>query len=254
MPEFKPCPFCGNTELSVTSKANFCELQGETGSASIHVTCWKCSTDQWEHSWGEHNYDKRVQLLADKWNRRANRDSDGTTMTVEQAIRLLDPATTGAAIAEIEYYNGFSGRTAAVQAISHACELACEIMRKHEQVKHTMSNDNVNGNVNAILDEIRAFKRAAEKFSNSDYMTGYLSALSALEGFIAGLPVVPPAPTWISVNDRLPEMEGKYIVCTAKGSVYCTKFSTRHGPSFHTDMNTHITHWMPLPEPPEEEA
>ncbi len=57
---------------------------------------------------------------------------------------------------------------------------------------------------------------------------------------------------WISVKERLPETEGKYIVCTAKGSVYCAKFSTRHGPVFHTDMYTHITHWMPLPEPPEE--
>lgn len=59
---------------------------------------------------------------------------------------------------------------------------------------------------------------------------------------------------WISVKDALPEMEGKYIVCTAKGSVYCAKFSTRHGPCFHTDMYTHITHWMPLPVPPEEEV
>lgn len=55
-------------------------------------------------------------------------------------------------------------------------------------------------------------------------------------------------PQWISVEERLPEKEGKYIVCTAKGSVYCAKFSTRHGPGFHTDMYTHITHWMPLPK------
>lgn len=60
-------------------------------------------------------------------------------------------------------------------------------------------------------------------------------------------------PQWISVEERLPEMEGKYIVCTAKGSVYCAKFSTRHGPCFHADMYTHITHWMPMPEPPKEE-
>lgn len=60
-------------------------------------------------------------------------------------------------------------------------------------------------------------------------------------------------PQWISVKERLPETEGKYIVCTAKGSVYCAKFSTRHGPAFHTDMYTHITHWMLLPELPEEE-
>lgn len=61
-------------------------------------------------------------------------------------------------------------------------------------------------------------------------------------------------PKWISVNDMLPEKDGKYIVCTAKGSVYCTRFKAygKSG-SFQTDINTHITHWMPLPEPPKED-
>lgn len=60
---------------------------------------------------------------------------------------------------------------------------------------------------------------------------------------------------WISVRDELPKEEGKYIVCTEKGSVYCTRFSKGCGCEgiFKTDMNTHITHWMPLPEPPEGE-
>ena len=62
-------------------------------------------------------------------------------------------------------------------------------------------------------------------------------------------------PKWISVNDMLPEKDGKYIVCTAKGSVYCTRFKAygKSG-SFQTDINTHITHWMLLPEPPKEDA
>lgn len=51
-------------------------------------------------------------------------------MTLEEAIRLLDPETTGEAIAEIEYYNGFSGKTAAIQAITDACEIAVEAMGK----------------------------------------------------------------------------------------------------------------------------
>ena len=44
------------------------------------------------------------------------------------------------------------------------------------------------------------------------------------------------------------------IVCTEKGSVYCTRFSKGCGyeGTFKTDMNTHITYWMPLPEPPKE--
>lgn len=59
---------------------------------------------------------------------------------------------------------------------------------------------------------------------------------------------------WISVKERMPQTEGKYIVCTAKGSVYCTKFKGCGDTGvFKADMNTHITHWMPLPEAPEVE-
>ena len=67
-------------------------------------------------------------------------------MTLEEAIRLLDPKTTGEAISEIEYYNGFSGKTAAVQAISDACEIAVEAMGKQIPKKlcniKTAPNDN----------------------------------------------------------------------------------------------------------------
>lgn len=57
---------------------------------------------------------------------------------------------------------------------------------------------------------------------------------------------------WISVKEKMPETEGKYIVCTAKGSVYCTKFKCCGDIGvFKTDMNTHITHWMLMPDAPE---
>lgn len=54
---------------------------------------------------------------------------------------------------------------------------------------------------------------------------------------------------WVSVDERLPEEEGKYIVCTAKNTVYCAKYHAK-GKFFGTDMHTHITHWMPLPALP----
>lgn len=54
-------------------------------------------------------------------------------MTMEEAIRILDPETTGEAISEIEYYGGFTGRTAAVQAVSDACILAVAALREQEQ-------------------------------------------------------------------------------------------------------------------------
>ena len=54
-------------------------------------------------------------------------------MTREEAIRILDPGTTGEAISEIEYYGGFTGRTAAVQAVSDACVLAVAALREQEK-------------------------------------------------------------------------------------------------------------------------
>ena len=61
--------------------------------------------------------------------------------------------------------------------------------------------------------------------------------------------LVNPVQEWVSVDERLPEEEGKYIVCTAKNTVYCAKYHAK-GKFFGTDMHTHITHWMPLPAPP----
>ena len=52
-------------------------------------------------------------------------------MTREEAIRILDPETMGETLAEIEYYNGFAGKTAAVQAVSDACVLAVAALREH---------------------------------------------------------------------------------------------------------------------------
>lgn len=74
MPEFKPCPFCGNEELELLTEKDFYAVQGRTGSAAVRLRCWSCSTEMWEHSREEHNYDKRVQMLAAKWNRRAGDD------------------------------------------------------------------------------------------------------------------------------------------------------------------------------------
>ena len=51
-------------------------------------------------------------------------------MTREEAARILDPETTVEALAEIEYYAGFSGPTAKVQAVSEACEIAAAALRE----------------------------------------------------------------------------------------------------------------------------
>lgn len=52
-------------------------------------------------------------------------------MTIEQAIRILDPATTAEELATIEYYGGFHGREKMVTACDEACWVAVRIMRQH---------------------------------------------------------------------------------------------------------------------------
>lgn len=53
---------------------------------------------------------------------------------------------------------------------------------------------------------------------------------------------------WISVHDRLPEMSGEYLVATVTGYVGVRHFYVTWPRSFQADT---VTHWMPLPEPPE---
>lgn len=54
-------------------------------------------------------------------------------MTIEQAIRILDPATTAEALGEIDYYGGFRGRKKMVAACDEACRSAVKIMRKYQE-------------------------------------------------------------------------------------------------------------------------
>lgn len=46
-------------------------------------------------------------------------------MTYEEARRILHPDTTLDALAEIEYYEGFNGEEAKLEAVNTACIVAC---------------------------------------------------------------------------------------------------------------------------------
>ena len=52
-------------------------------------------------------------------------------MTINQAIRILDPETTAEELATIEYYGGLHGREKMVAACDEACRMAVQIMRKY---------------------------------------------------------------------------------------------------------------------------
>ena len=93
-----------------------------------------------------------------------------------------------------------------------------------------------------------------------------------IEGFRNVVKTAPtlPAPQWISVEERLPERNGEYIVTACdEGEPYdeiiwndtvvvCAEYYK--GCWIWEENNTEysldgiVTHWMPLPEPPKEDV
>lgn len=62
---------------------------------------------------------------------------------------------------------------------------------------------------------------------------------------------------WISVEERLPEKEGKYLICTDRGYVTFGFFGNYDGNGNLTILRNNprfdyrnVIYWMPLPEPP----
>lgn len=102
-----------------------------------------------------------------------------------------------------------------------------------------------------------------ESFDNADadvcesYPDGYCDwgfGRKNINDVIDGVPAadVEPVRRWIPCSERLPDMPGDYQVCT-KNEYYGTKnVSKRYfNGDYWSGRWTNITHWMPLPEPPE---
>lgn len=94
---------------------------------------------------------------------------------------------------------------------------------------------------------ISAKRDDPETGSFTEWLTGYLLA--------NGVTVQ----NWIPMTERLPEKEGSYLVTSATEKVYTAHWYTEKkcsGGYIRKPAWSHpnITHWMPLPEPPKEEA
>lgn len=61
---------------------------------------------------------------------------------------------------------------------------------------------------------------------------------------------------WISVKDRLPLPEQEVLSVDRNGRIYRSTFYNGRGFKlmFHRDCHKPVTHWMPLPEPPNAKA
>ena len=61
---------------------------------------------------------------------------------------------------------------------------------------------------------------------------------------------------WISVKDRLPEQKGDYLCVCESGEIsvgYFSKWIIGYGFETQEVGQGLVTHWMPLPDPPEGE-
>ena len=59
---------------------------------------------------------------------------------------------------------------------------------------------------------------------------------------------------WISVDEKLPEATGWYLVYHSNGKMARCKFYTIPNEWWYEGLRCHktrCTHWMPLPQPPE---
>ena len=60
--------------------------------------------------------------------------------------------------------------------------------------------------------------------------------------------------TWISVKDRLPENDNHVLCCTeTKKGMKNVIIGYYMNGAWRCGMNSNVTHWMPMPEPPKGE-
>ena len=69
-PDIKACPFCGNKDLTVTSKNQYDEICAEHGSAMVNIECKKCYMEKKLYDIPDNNYWLGIGMLIGEWNRR----------------------------------------------------------------------------------------------------------------------------------------------------------------------------------------
>ena len=65
---------------------------------------------------------------------------------------------------------------------------------------------------------------------------------------------VAPRAEWISVEERLPEQYGLFLIADDKGNMDAATWTKQFGWFSGSNRVKRVTHWMPLPEPPSRRA
>lgn len=198
-------------------------------------------------------------------------------MTNEEAARILDPETSREALAEIEYYGGFCGMDAVIEASDEACRIAAEALRRGtshasdepltlEQLRGmdgrpVWCKSLINGKSEwAIIRIVEMSKTwfialagASQGFGDKDtYGKTWLAYAYPTANI--------EREAWVSVDDRLPPDMGDVLVV----AFWHERWQAMIG--WHSDSPKRpwrvymshgevvpggVTYWMPLPEPPE---
>ena len=116
-------------------------------------------------------------------------------------------------------------------------------------------------------DDVKRLIRSEKRNWDVTQFPGVTEALNHVEGGLVGIRTMDQVvPHWISVEERLPEFDIDVLVFATGdfGSVITiTSYSDHlHGfnikgwvsPWQYFHKNYTITHWMPIPQPPEEDA
>jgi hypothetical protein len=94
----------------------------------------------------------------------------------------------------------------------------------------------------------------AEEFVNQEDTGSDTFAHGLRNGFLTGFQAA--APQWISVKDRLPEQDDEAMSVLISGEGWHNYEVAYFGPTAwydkYDDVVEGVTHWMPLPKPPEE--
>ncbi|NRB70140.1 MAG: DUF551 domain-containing protein [Vibrio sp.] len=81
----------------------------------------------------------------------------------------------------------------------------------------------------------------------SDFITHHYVLCSEIEPL---RPTKPESP-WVSVEDRLPDEDGRYLIAKPNGGIGYIWYYRHHGGTFFGGVVA--THWMKVPQPPKGE-
>ena len=155
-------------------------------------------------------------------------------MTNEEAARILDPETRREALAEIEYYGGFCGMDAVIEASDEACRIASEVLRQTptahiDREAHMCEWVSVEGGNLPLKPDNGAWGR----YIVSAVITNRTSIFEEPEETIHVVSA------FYDHEQKIWHLDNELVInalCEPDGSPLCGDY---------------VTHWMPLPERPD---